>query len=111
MHTTVCNQFSRGSKNETGNTFHHAPILPNDLDEYDLNSVYEVFRSLNIELQQQYEIVMKTVPYTETSDEYFENYIDQNYRSLTFVQGVVQMFSHISEKYVFQLLKSCCSKL
>lgn len=107
VYATVCNQFSLEAE-RNGETRYHAPILPNDLDEYDLDSVYEVFRSLNIELQQQYEIVMARTARSLGTD--ILAYIDQNYTDPNLCAGVIADVFHISEKYVFQLLKSCCNE-
>ena len=107
VYATVCNQFSLEAE-RNGETRYHAPILPNDLDEYDLDSVYEVFRSLNIELQQQYEIVMARTARSLGTD--ILAYIDQNYTDPNLCAGVIADVFHISEKYIFQLLKSCCNE-
>ena len=37
-------------------------------------------------------------------------YIDQNYTDPNLCAGVIADVFHISEKYVFQLLKSCCNE-
>ena len=107
VYATVCNQFSLEAE-RNGETRYHAPILPNDLDEYDLDSVYEVFRNLNIELQQQYGIVMARTARNLGAD--ILAYIDQNYTDPNLCAGVIADVFHISEKYVFQLLKSCCNE-
>ena len=107
VYATVCNQFSLKAERNV-ETRYHAPILPNDLDEYDLDSIYEVFRNLNIELQKQYEIVMARTARTLGTD--ILAYIDQNYTDPNLCAGVIADVFHISEKYVFQLQKSCCNE-
>lgn len=107
VYATVCSQFSLEAE-RNGEIKYHAPILPNDLDEYDLDSVYSVFRSLNAELQQQYELVMARTARNLGTE--ILSYIDQNYTNPDLCAGVIADTFHISEKYVFQLLKTSCNE-
>lgn len=107
VYATVCSQFSLEAE-RNGETRYHAPILPNDLDEYDLNSVYAVFLSLNAELQQQYEVVMARTAKNLGAE--ILSYIDQNYTDPDLCASIIADVFHISEKYVFQLLKSSCNE-
>ena len=107
VYAAVCSQFSLEAE-RNGETRFHAPILPNDLDEYDLNSVYTVFLKLNEELQQQYDIIMTRTARNLGTE--ILSYIDQNYTDPDLCAGSIADAFHISEKYVFQLLKASCSE-
>ena len=107
VYAAVCSQFSLEAE-RNGETRFHAPILPNDLDEYDLDSVYTVFLKLNEELQQQYDIIMTRTARNLGTE--ILSYIDQNYTDPDLCAGSIADAFHISEKYVFQLLKASCSE-
>ncbi len=107
VYSAVCSQFAleaeRGGEKE-----YHAPQLPNDLDEYYLESVLAVFLRLNEELQEQYEIVMARTARNLGAD--VLAWVDGNFCDSGLCAGSIADHFNISEKYVFQLVKGACNE-
>lgn len=80
-----------------------APWLPDDLDEYYLESVQSVFLQLNQELSKQYETVMARTARNLSSE--VLAWVDEHYSDPGLCAGSIADHFHISEKYVFQLIK------
>lgn len=102
VYSAVFNQFALEAE-RSGEKQYHAPWLPDDLDEYYLESVQSVFLQLNQELSKQYETVMARTARNLSSE--VLAWVDEHYSDPGLCAGSIADHFHISEKYVFQLIK------
>lgn len=107
VYSAVCSQFSLEAE-RSGEKEYHAPQLPNDLDEYYLESVQAVFLRLNEELQEQYEIVMARTARNLGAE--VLAWVAGNFSDPGLCAGSIAEHFNISEKYVFQLVKGACNE-
>lgn len=107
IYSAVCSQFALEAE-RSGEKEYHAPQLPNDLDEYYLESVQAVFLRLNEELQKQYEIVMARTARNLGAE--VLAWVDGNFCDSGLCAGSIADHFNISEKYVFQLVKGACNE-
>lgn len=107
VYSAVFNQFALEAERSNDSAY-HAPTLPDDLDEYYLESVQSVFLQLNRELQELYDMIMvRTVKNLGSA---VFAWVDEHYTDPGLCASSIADHFHISEKYVFQLIKSAGSE-
>lgn len=102
VYSAVFNQFALEAE-RSGEKQYHAPRLPDDLDEYYLESVQSAFMQMNQELYEQYEIVMTRTARNLGAE--VLAWVEAHYSDPGICAGSIAEHFNISEKYVFSLIK------
>ncbi len=102
VYSLVINQFRLEAEKMGGNAFEWI-ALPNDLDEYSIDTVKAAFLELNRAIYQYYQKQQDRTARIRGLD--VMNYIEENFRDTNLCATSIAEHFGLSEKYVFQLSK------
>lgn len=102
VYSMVINQFNLEAE-RSGERIHDCVHLPNDLDEYSPVSVENAFTILNNTIYEYYEKQLIRNKRIKGLD--IITYIEENFRDPNLCASSISANFHLSEKYVFQLVK------
>lgn len=107
VYSAVINQFSLESEKKGGlvqDTVH----LPNDLDEYSQSSLTNTFLKLNSAIYDYYERQLERNKKKKSAS--ILAYVEENFRNPNLCASMIADHYHLSEKYIYQLVKDACGE-
>lgn len=81
-------------------------FLPNDLDEYNIETIRTTFSALNVAMHNHYQKRIDKKARIKGMD--ILSYIEENFRDPNLCANSIAAHFNVSEKYVFQLVKKAC---
>lgn len=107
IYSTVVHQFIMDTDEST------APIgddffLPDDLDEYSIDTIRTTFTNLNASMHVHYQQRVDKRSRIRGMD--ILTYVEENFKDPNLCASTIATHFHVSEKYVFQLIKKACGE-
>lgn len=107
IYSTVIHQFIIDT-DEADTTLEELFSLPNDLDEYNIETIRTTFQNLNAAMHSHYQKRQDKRARVKGMD--ILAYVEENFRDPNLCANSIAVHFHVSEKYIFQLIKKASAE-